>query len=101
MRAHAIAEYYRVTETQYPQALRKRGFGDAEIGTHAGLADTSLALAVEPHLVRSERLGSGASLGSAEGVYGDPRRASAELGQMGVDAIVRETVDAIRKAVRR
>jgi creatinine amidohydrolase/Fe(II)-dependent formamide hydrolase-like protein len=34
-------------------------------------------------------------------VNGDPRRASAELGQLGVDAIVRESVDAIRKASRR
>src|SRR5205823_861390 len=71
-RAHAITEYYRVTETDYSQALRSRGFGDAEIGTHAGLADTSLALAIDPHLVRADRLRGGAPLGSAEGVYGDP-----------------------------
>ena len=31
----------------------------------------------------------------------DPRRASAELGELGVNAIVRETVEAIRRAVRR
>jgi creatinine amidohydrolase/Fe(II)-dependent formamide hydrolase-like protein len=37
--------------------------------------------------------------GAADGVYGgDPRRSSAELGQMGVDAIVSRTVDAIRQA---
>jgi creatinine amidohydrolase/Fe(II)-dependent formamide hydrolase-like protein len=101
IRAHAITEYYRVTETEYPKALRSRGFADAEIGTHAGLADTSLALAVDPHLVRADRLRSGAPLGSAEGVYGDPRRASAELGQSGVELIVAHTVDAIKKAVRR
>ena len=100
-RAHAIVEYYRVTETEYARSLRSRGFGDAEIGTHAGLADTSLALAVDPHLVRTDRLRSGVALGSAEGVYGDPRRASAELGQPGVELIVANTVDAIKKAVRR
>jgi creatinine amidohydrolase/Fe(II)-dependent formamide hydrolase-like protein len=38
---------------------------------------------------------------SAEGVYGDPRRASAELGQSGIELIVAHTVDAIKKAVRR
>ena len=37
----------------------------------------------------------------ADGTYGDPRRASAELGELGVNAIVRETVEAIRRAVRR
>ena len=37
--------------------------------------------------------------GPADGVYGDPRRSSAELGQLGVDAIVAATVDAIRRAM--
>ena len=40
-------------------------------------------------------------LGPAEGVHGDPRRSSAELGQLGVDLIVAESVDAIRKATSR
>jgi len=101
VRVHAIGEYYQVTEKEYPLALRSRGFGDAEIGTHAGLADTSLALAVDPHLVRTDRLRTGAGLGSAEGVYGDPRRSNAELGQLGIDAIVRHSVDAIKQAQRR
>jgi creatinine amidohydrolase/Fe(II)-dependent formamide hydrolase-like protein len=97
-RAHAIVDYYAVAETSYVQALKERGYGDDEIGTHAGLADTSLALAADPNLVRSSRLGSGVKLGTADGVYGDPRRASAELGNIGVDLIVARTVDAIRKA---
>jgi creatinine amidohydrolase/Fe(II)-dependent formamide hydrolase-like protein len=101
VRVHAIEEYYRVAETTYAQALRSRGYRDDEIGTHAGLADTSLALAVDPGLVRTERLQPGVKLGAAEGVYGDPRRASAELGQLGVDAIVAATVDAIRRASAR
>jgi len=100
-RAHAIEEYYRVAETTYPQALRSRGYRDDEIGTHAGLADTSLALAVDPRLVRTDRLQSGENPGRADGVYGDPRRSSAELGQLGVDAIVAASVDAIKRAVAR
>ncbi len=48
VRVHAIDEYYRVAETTYAQALRSRGYRDDEIGTHAGLADTSLALAIDP-----------------------------------------------------
>jgi creatinine amidohydrolase/Fe(II)-dependent formamide hydrolase-like protein len=101
VRVHAVEEYYRVAETAYAQALRSRGYRDDEIGTHAGLADTSLALAIDPGLVRTERLQPGAKLSAAEGVYGDPRRASAELGQLGVDAIVTATVDAIRRATVR
>jgi creatinine amidohydrolase/Fe(II)-dependent formamide hydrolase-like protein len=100
-RVHAIDEYYRVVETDYVQALRSKGYRDDEIGTHAGLADTSLALAVDPRLVRTERLQAGAVGTAADGVYGNPKRASAELGQLGADAIVTQTVEAIRKAVAR
>ncbi len=100
-RVHAVDEYYRVTETEYPQALRHKGYRDDEIGTHAGLADTSLALAVDPRLVRADRLRAGGVVANADGVRGDPRRASAELGQLGVDLIVGRSVTAIRKAVGR
>jgi creatinine amidohydrolase/Fe(II)-dependent formamide hydrolase-like protein len=100
-RAHAIEAYYRAAEIDYPQALKNRGLGDDEIGTHAGLADTSLALAIDPRLVRVDRLRAGAAIANAEGVRGDPRRSSAELGQLGVDVIVARTVDAIRRSVAR
>ena len=98
VRAHAIIEYYSVVESAFRAALKERGYGDAEIGTHAGLADTSLALAVDPKLVRSEQLQPGTKLTAAEGVYGDPRRANAELGKIGIDMIVARTAEAIRKA---
>lgn len=101
VRVHAVDEYYRAAETAYVQALKARGFREEEIGTHAGLADTSLMLALDPRLVRTDRLRSGGKLGSAEGVYGDPRRSSAELGQLGVEIIVTQTAAAIRKAVAR
>jgi creatinine amidohydrolase len=98
VRAHAIGEYYRVTDTTYVQALKSRGYTDHEIGTHAGLADTSLMLAIDPHLVRMDRIAAGQGLDPAHGVYGDPRRSSSALGELGVDAIVAQTVEAIRKA---
>jgi len=100
-RAHAVEEYYRASETEYDQALKSRGYRNEEIGMHAGLADTSLMLAIDPRLVRTDRLHAAGKPESAAGVYGDPRRASAELGQVGVDIIVMRTVNAIRKAVAR
>jgi creatinine amidohydrolase/Fe(II)-dependent formamide hydrolase-like protein len=100
-RAHALVDYYRATETEYAAALAARGFSKEEIGTHAGLADTSLALAIDPALVRKDALASGRDLDAAHGVYGDPRRASAELGRLGVDAIVRRSVESIRRMTRR
>ncbi|MDF3838595.1 creatininase family protein [Cupriavidus basilensis] len=97
-RAFVPPEYYAASADGYAEMLRKRGYRDDEIGTHAGLADTSLQLAVAPQMVRLERLRSGPRLGPADGVYGgDPRGASAELGQPGIDAIVAQTIGAIRK----
>jgi len=102
VRAHAIVEYYRATGVAYVAALQKRGFTAEEIGTHAGVADTSLSLALTPGMVRGERLGSSAPKSqTSDGVYGDPRRSSAEVGQLGVDAIVAATVAAIRQSTTR
>ena len=96
VRVHALAEYYRVTQDEYIAALRSRGATPAEIGRHAGLADTSLALAVDPGLVR-QPIGKPPG---ADGTDGDPQRASAELGQLGIDRIVATSVAVIRERTR-
>jgi creatinine amidohydrolase/Fe(II)-dependent formamide hydrolase-like protein len=98
VRVHALADYYRVTETKYPAALKQRGHSQAEIGAHAGLADTSLALAVDPSLVRKDTLARAAP--DSEGVRGDPRRANADLGQLGVREIVETSVAEIQRLAR-
>jgi YVTN family beta-propeller protein len=67
-RVIALVDYYRLASTRYAEVLRSRGYTDAEIGTHAGLADTSLALAVDPGLVRKERLSDKTPLGTADGL---------------------------------
>jgi creatinine amidohydrolase len=97
-RVHAIGEYYRVTTTAYVDILKNRGYSAEEIGTHAGVADTSLTLALVPGMVRSDRLAAAAKPGAADGVQGDPRRANADVGQLGVAAIVAVTVAAIKEA---
>jgi creatinine amidohydrolase/Fe(II)-dependent formamide hydrolase-like protein len=98
---YAIVEYYRAATDGFAKNLKARGYSDAEIGLHAGLADTSLALAVDPGLVRPEQLQSTPGTSAPTGVSGDPRRATAELGKPGVDAIVTQSVAAIRAAVAR
>jgi creatinine amidohydrolase len=100
-RAHYVADYYRATQTAYVAALKARGYSEAEIGTHAGLADTSLTLALVPGMVRGEGLQPGAAVSAKQGNYGDPRRATAALGQIGVDEIIRQTTTAIRAATKR
>jgi creatinine amidohydrolase/Fe(II)-dependent formamide hydrolase-like protein len=96
-RVLASSEYYRVTQTAYEDALKKRGATPAEIGVHAGLADTSLALAVDPALVRPQAM----AAAPVAGVTGDPRRSSAELGEIGVKLIVDHTVAEIRRQTQR
>jgi len=98
-RAHALTEYYRVTQTAYVADLKQRGFTEAEIGTHAGLADTALALAVDPALVRRDARGAIAAPAPREGVHGDPTRATLEMGQVGVQRIVETSVTAVRAAL--
>lgn len=100
VRAHAIEEYYTAAEIEFAKALKAKGFTSDEIGTHAGLADTSLALAVDPKLVRADRLAA-PTKGKVEGVYGDPRRATAELGRLGTDLVIERTVEAVRKSTAR
>ena len=99
-RVHALLEYYRVTQTAFVASLRSAGYRDYEIGTHAGLADTSLALAVDKSLVRSDALAATAKMDKRDGVYGDPHRATAELGQLGVQQIVQTSVAAIQTLTR-
>lgn len=98
--AVALLDYYRVTGTEFVDALKARGFGGDEIGTHAGLADTALMLAVDPALVRPGAYAEAAREGPREGVHGDPRRATAELGQIGIDRVIDRSVQRIREATR-
>jgi creatinine amidohydrolase len=99
VRAHAVTEYYDAARIDFAQILKGQGFTPSEIGTHAGLNDTSLMLALDPSLVREDRLSNGSKFGSVDGVYGDPSKASAKLGLLGVDAIVSQTVAAIKATV--
>ncbi len=99
VRVHAVTEYYVAAEKDFSRKLAERGYAAGEIGTHAGLADTSLTLAIDPSLVRADQLASKPDV--TTGVNGDPRRATAELGQLGVDVIVAQTVAAINLATAR
>ncbi|MDB5871780.1 MAG: Creatininase [Ramlibacter sp.] len=98
-RAHYVGAYYQAASTEFNQALRARGVTDQQIGTHAGLADTSLMMAIDASRVRSEQLRSGNHAEASTGIAGDPAQSSAALGQIGVDLIIDKTVAAIRQAV--
>jgi len=95
-RAHYIADYYLAAQQPFHKLLRERGLNDAQIGRHAGAADTALMLALDGSRVWPAKMSP-----PAAGVNGDPARASAELGKLGTDLIVQRSVAAIRKATER
>jgi creatinine amidohydrolase len=101
VRVHALEDYYQVSQRTLSKTLGAMGFRESEIGTHAGLADTSLMLAVDPKFVRVDALRNGTKPGIDAGVDGDPRRSSAELGKASMESIVAHTVEAIRRRTRR
>jgi creatinine amidohydrolase len=94
-RVHALPEYYRAAQDDFAKALEVRGFAKNEIGPHAGLADTALTLALDPSQVHMD-VAAARPRGAQDGVAGDPRRATAELGRPGVEHIVEASVAAIR-----
>ncbi|MEO7851484.1 MAG: creatininase family protein [Rubrivivax sp.] len=95
-RVHHIAEYYAAAQAPFHDLLRASGLSDAQIGSHAGAADTSLLMAVDSTHVWPKEMTPGNA--KADGVTGDPTRASAELGKSGLDLIVKRSVAAIRAA---
>jgi creatinine amidohydrolase/Fe(II)-dependent formamide hydrolase-like protein len=97
-RVQALDEYYRAAQEPFGQALAARGLSKAEIGSHAGVADTSLMLALDPTLVRLDVAAARSTHGD-DGVAGDPRRSSAELGRLGVERIVDASVAAVRERI--
>ncbi|SVB73354.1 uncharacterized protein METZ01_LOCUS226208, partial [marine metagenome] len=77
------------------QWLREQGYSDREIGSHAGIRDTSELLAIQPDGVRLTHLNAGGRRYSeATGSNGDPTLASAEIGhvmlEMKIDAALRQ-----------
>jgi creatinine amidohydrolase len=97
VRVFAALKYYEIIQGAYVEVLLSAGAKRSEIGTHAGLADTSLMLAIDPSMVRKDRIATAPKLNARDGVYGgDPTRSSAEFGQLGIDLIVNGTAEAIR-----
>jgi creatinine amidohydrolase len=79
-RALFIGDYYTKAQSDQRAWLMSKGYTAADIGSHAGMLDTSELLFVNPKLVRAERLApNGGSRDS--GVSGDPTKASAAIGE--------------------
>ncbi|MFP5393795.1 MAG: creatininase family protein, partial [Gammaproteobacteria bacterium] len=98
-RAHALPEFYGATHDAYVAALKSRGLTPAEIGQHAGVADTSLTLAIDASLVRGDALAKAGKPVAGDGIDGDPRKSTRALGEIGVARIVDASVAALQRAL--
>lgn len=88
--------YYQSQTRDFAAWLVSQGETPNDIGTHAGLADTSLLLAVHPDGVRANKLAPGRP-GDGSGVTGDPRKASAPYGKKGMNFAIDSTVRQIHE----
>ncbi|HSH89842.1 MAG TPA: creatininase family protein [Ramlibacter sp.] len=98
-RAHHLAAYYRAASDEFAQALKARGITEAQIGVHAGLADTSLMLAIDESRIRADLMRAPPAPEPSSGVAGDPTQSTGALGRVGVDLVVERSVQALRAAL--
>lgn len=93
---HFIGDYY--ANNGFRDWLMEQGETDETIGRHAGISDTSILLYVEPRHIRQDQLAPGGGFENS-GVSGDPTRASAEYGRVGMEMRVDAAVRQIRTAI--
>jgi creatinine amidohydrolase/Fe(II)-dependent formamide hydrolase-like protein len=60
------------------------GYDDQIVGSHAGISDTSQLLHVRPSMVRKDQIKPWGGAADS-GVSGDPTKATAEIGRMGIE----------------
>lgn len=91
-----VADYY--SANGQAEWLKKQGHSPRQIGTHAGIRDSSELMHVRPAGVRPKRLHA-PSIRFQEpiGTDGDPSLATAEIGEVMLDLKVQAVVTAIRK----
>ena len=95
-RVHFIGDYY--ANNGFRDWLMEQGETEETVGRHAGISDTSILLYVEPRHIRQDKLAPGGGFEDS-GVSGDPTRASAEYGEVGMEMRVEAAVRQIRAAV--
>jgi len=96
VRVHFVSEYYK--ESPFREWLQGQGEKREDIGTHAGIVDTSQLMAVNPNGIRSDKLAAGADR-SVTGATGNPARASVAYGKKGLEMKIEAAVAQIRKLI--
>ena len=95
-RVHFVGDYY--AANGFREWLMEQGETEETIGRHAGISDTSILLYVAAQHIRQDQLAPGGGF-EGSGVSGDPTRASAEYGRVGMEMRVAAAVGQIRAMV--
>ncbi len=85
VKVYALTDYYEQARIYYRAWLEAQfGYDDATVGAHAGISDTSQMLFVHPAGVRKDQIKPWGGPKDS-GVSGDPMKATAEIGKMGIE----------------
>jgi creatinine amidohydrolase/Fe(II)-dependent formamide hydrolase-like protein len=96
VRVHFVPEYY--SSGRFSDYLVKQGYTKEQIGSHAGITDTSQLWYVNEKMIRADkRADKGGFEGS--GVSGDPSKASRELGRIGVQFKIDVTLEVLKRSM--
>jgi creatinine amidohydrolase/Fe(II)-dependent formamide hydrolase-like protein len=83
-RVYALTDYYEGGREHYRAWLEAAyNYDDTIVGSHAGISDTSQMLHVRPAGIRKDQLKPWGGAADS-GVSGDPMKATAEIGRMGL-----------------
>lgn len=92
-RAYSLTAYYEDGRVHYRAWMQAAfGYGDDIIGSHAGISDTSQMLHVRPAGIRKNMLMPWGGPKDS-GVSGDPMKATAEIGRMGIEFKVNAAIN--------
>jgi creatinine amidohydrolase len=96
VRVHFVPAYY--SGNGFYAWLERQGETPGAIGKHAGIMDTSELMAIDPKLIRMDKLAPGGDRW-AHGVSGDPTHASIAYGKKGLELKITAAVTQIQQLI--
>jgi creatinine amidohydrolase/Fe(II)-dependent formamide hydrolase-like protein len=85
VKVYGLTDYYEASRLHYRAWLQAAfGYDEETSGSHAGITDTSQMLFIRPSGVRKDQIKPWGGPQDS-GVSGDPTKATAEIGKMGVE----------------
>jgi creatinine amidohydrolase len=96
VRVHFASDYYK--ESPLREWLQGQGEKRDDIGSHAGIVDTSQLMAVNPNGIRNDKFAVSGDR-DATGATGNPARATVAYGKKGLEMKIDAAVAQIRKSI--